>query len=365
MIENIFKKLLNRNATPYELSIYSAAINSGLSEKALEGILCESPEYKFLSKKESLHLYSENPKNNYNIALCLSGHARNIEVTIPYIEKNIIKPYNADVFIHCWAEKGTQILGRNKTGISYSSEQSNLKYLDDIKKTRFKCEYMSNVEPQFRLPNKYYVFGGMVNKDIMNSTALPKNIISQFYSIYQSYKMAKDFSLKENKKYDIIIKSRLDFLPLSVLNEADFFDGITILSKSTTNSGFDLCSNCNEHQDEHLNFVNDFFSFGPPNKMEKWMTLYLSYGEIYKKMISNSDLSSVNIFMKNGISFINNIEHAKNKAPCFFPENILRFALKGIQLKESSMVGYVSRLKYFYILNNFFFCFFIPTKKML
>lgn len=136
------------------------------------------------------------------IALCLSGQLRFVErgfneVIHPYI----LHDNSIDVFIHAWdinTQVGTKFLAGDIHPIG------DIITADLIDQTLHLYQPITyKIEHQLEFPILDW-----------NSNHMPgfysKNVYSMFYSIYQSNKLKCDHELKNNFKYDLVIRSRFD-----------------------------------------------------------------------------------------------------------------------------------------------------------
>jgi len=358
-IIKIYMSLLNRVPTEYENYIYYHAINSGLPFFELQNIIKNSSEYNYIIniKKNILKNNSDNfILKDKKIAICFSGHTRNLNITYLNFVKNLINPLNADIFIHTWDTLGMQKNRQDSVGIGYSDMPVTKEILDIINKLNPK-EYMVenflNKINNFNIPNKIYMYGAPVNNNgIINSTARPENIISQLYSIYKSFFILEEYQKKNNIKYDIVIKTRFDFNIESKISKNNIEtllnndNIIYTLNKNKSSSSFDNCKKCKieYHSGEHDSIISDLFIFGKYNEMKKYMNLYNQYYDLYNSLINNINDESINFsYKKENIKIIGNIEEAVYSVPCFFPERLLMTHLSNIRILDSDVFGYVVR----------------------
>lgn len=153
------------------------------------------------------------------IALCLSGQTRFVEqcyneVLYPYV----LEGNNIDVFIHTWdidksqinkhfINGGGQIMG---SAIKENQIQSTLDLYNPI-------SYKVEPQIQFEL-NKW--------EDRTMPYIRSDYLYSMFYSIYQSNKLKSEYEIKNNFKYDWVIRSRFDVKLNSKINFDEFNNNI-------------------------------------------------------------------------------------------------------------------------------------------
>jgi hypothetical protein len=136
------------------------------------------------------------------IALCLSGQARFIEqgyneVLYPFI----LKDNEIDIFIHTWdiqSQIGSYFLAGDKQQVG---EPISADLINKTLKLYSPQKYI--VEPQKEFPILPWASNHM-------PAFYSKNAYSMFYSIYQSNKLKIEYEIKNNFKYDWVIRSRFD-----------------------------------------------------------------------------------------------------------------------------------------------------------
>lgn len=140
---------------------------------------------KFILKNKN-YLIKNNPivkKNNIRVALCLSGRIDdNIEKIYNNLKKNLLDHYNVDIFMNVDKE--------------------------------------SNLIKKIYKPKKYVVF----NKLIESNNYLDNVTNTMFYRIYECNKYSKEYEEKNNFKYDLIIRLRVDINLYERLYLDNFFD---------------------------------------------------------------------------------------------------------------------------------------------
>lgn len=133
------------------------------------------------------------PKLNTGLKICvlLSGGLRNFEYTCDWINKFLIEPLDADVFIHGWANSNGV-----EDNISKINKFSNLKkhVINDIN------------DPNFEFLKK--------------SNPLVTRLFGQFFNIKACNELRKSHE-QENTKYDLVIRARPDVF---FFNELDISD---------------------------------------------------------------------------------------------------------------------------------------------
>ena len=139
------------------------------------------------------------------IALCISGQPRNTNRGIPNILKHL--NFDFDVFQHAWWD-------------SNSSKElfikSNAAKLNDIVSEPVHNDWITSMYQNFNI--KKLFLETQVPFKVSNLLEERKayfanafNIYSSLYSIYMCNKLKKEYEKQNNFKYDLVIRTRLDF----------------------------------------------------------------------------------------------------------------------------------------------------------
>jgi hypothetical protein len=332
IVTELYIKILKRKPTEYENFIYSNAISNGFPLNNLELELLKSKEY-LLNKK---NIKENKYKKKYKVALCLSGHIRNIQKINHFNFLNVFKNFDLDIYCHTWNTNGLQIPSDKGIGIEYDyrSNIENIEYFKNIYKPK-KIIIDNFIDFSDISPKDFYIFGAPISKDgYINATALPKNILSQFYSIKKSFEI-----IEKKDQYDFFIKSRFDFNFINNINQTDINNitnnSILALSKSNGFS-FKNCNMCKNNINHliHDNMINDFVFVGNKKIMNIYFNTFDNVVFYYNELLKDKPI---------GMELVSSIQEASENKPCFVPENILRSSLKNIRIIDSSVNGYISR----------------------
>jgi hypothetical protein len=302
-------------------------------------------------------------RNDLKIAVCISGHVRNYKENLKSINKFLIQPLNADVFLHTWDKVGAQKI-LTEGNIGPSPDQSLplgddfLNYIDNLKSLKIEKNesFLEQIEKE--LGDKlFYMYGQRISQTTFGGCAEPKFIYSQYYSVFQSYLLLEEYSNKHNIQYDAIIKIRADYKLSSGIFKEDFDlintsrDIIFIPDLPYSNHGHPVCCMCIsdlEHNfDGHVEDVCDVFAYSNKENMKKYMSVYNNFEEI-RNIFNNLNTQYVNnkeYLLENFKHFkVANIWDKKNyNINCFYPERIFRHYLKEYKLKPSKLSGRVLR----------------------
>jgi len=176
------------------------------------------------------------------VALLLSGQIRNINECFESINKNILSPYNPDVYIETWNydnviydHRGEII--NNDSSINDIIDMFNPKNISVEDFNSFYCNKIKQVANEIVPPFP---------------ETKPQNVLFQYYKIYKCFKQ-----IYEPEYYDFIIRSRFDL-------SFDYFVDLHSLTKGLyIPYGWD-----------HREGINDLLAFGDWRSMELYCSLY-------------------------------------------------------------------------------------------
>lgn len=149
------------------------------------------------------------------VALCISGQARSVEENFKNIEKNLIKPNNADVFIHTWFDE-------KDVGLRFCNKQEQEKSFINkaVLKPSTKEVITSNYKPALISIQKQIEFlpidlQALRHDDEKNPYKnrwyiRPQFCLSMFYSIMVCNDLKSTYELENNFIYDTVIRTRFD-----------------------------------------------------------------------------------------------------------------------------------------------------------
>jgi hypothetical protein len=212
------------------------------------------------------------------VALCLSGQPRNAVQMYPYIYNNIIKPNNADVFMHLNFDNDDRyILKSHKNNGNCNTEENIDKQLIELyqpksvlveKQKKFNNSHIKICDK--RLANLMKMNKTMDRVGARNHDLLC--VYSMFYGIYKSNELKELFSLENNIHYDFVIRLRYDALPLNEI----------ICERFDPNYIYYI--NINQPD----NIISDWFNMGSNMIMNCYSSLFLHFEyinlyTIYKK----------------------------------------------------------------------------------
>lgn len=224
------------------------------------------------------------------IALCLSGGLRNFKDTFYSFEHYLLSFHKVDVFFYGLA---------NKEGLETN--------LIDLK-------------------NLYNPITSVINtKKYYDNIFCPYNQSNAFYAFYNVYKcneLKKEYEIKNNFKYDLVIRSRTDYFWFRTINNDEFE-----LAKT----------NVLIPEDWAFKTVNsyaksDVFAFGNSELMDKYSSIFNNLKEYVEAigMFHSESLCGYHLMIKN-IPTIENKKCLVFEYPCkriekyFYPYKFIKY----------------------------------------
>jgi len=366
-VNQLFTSILGRSADKLEIARYK---NSTYEQIVNDLSTCKEKYRQLFSMsgekiKTSVHYSNDDIEEFFQtkskkIAICLSGHLRDYELNLSSINKYIVEPLNADVFIHTWDSIGKQVfITQGVVGPTPDEKNKNLPNVSDFIKNVKAVKIESNkifLDTVKHLEDmKFYLYGMKLRDNLFGGQAEPKYIYSQFYSIYHSYLIMEEWSKNNDIKYDYVIKMRADYSLNSGILSDDFDfleknpDTIFIPNTPYSNHGHPACCMCAndlEHE-HHIEDVCDVFAYGKHSAMEHYFKIYENLETLRnsqnfqnEKLISNGDYF---LEKKNNFVLCNIWKNVNYNINCFYPERLFREYLVDFHLEPSKLSGLVRR----------------------
>lgn len=291
--------------------------------------------------------------NKMKIALLISGHIRQ-----NYIKNSLSKliPYDFDVFVHSWDNLGIKGSETNLNDkLNYERVESEILSLPNIKK--------------FKIENNADYINSLENNVTYFNYSSPENfIVSQLYSINQTYKIFEEYSINNNIKYDVVIRCRFDceFNEFSLSNSVvEVLNSNKIIFVSNRDCGHShpdsmstTCQVCETmfythnlkkvHNFPHSNVICDIFAFGSVNSMKDYCSLYDYYYELNESFVEdnletiNNDSYGINVKKEGNVYMLDrdNSGHLNSLyyLNCSYPERLLQIHLKDYLLPTSRSI---------------------------
>ena len=187
-----------------------------------------------------------------NIALCISGFARKMDQSYPYLKKYILDELDPDVFYFGYHdEKDTKenILETYKP-VSHVIREYNNEMEKEIL-SAYKCSH----------PRAIFS-GELLRHQTKHSSAIP--LLSQFYNVMKCNELKQEKEQQENFEYDAVIRVRSDYF---------FFRPI--------NNDLEFAKNyvCSTDHWDWLNGYTDSFAFGNSEDMDTYSSFFNYFAE--------------------------------------------------------------------------------------
>jgi len=179
------------------------------------------------------------------VAVCLSGLTRSFSWCWPLIERYLVRPYSADVFIHTW-------------DIDHGGARSSCLYdsgiLESFPDGRTKTEFID----QEVAPADYEI---ECFNDWAQANNFRHNAQSMYYGIWKAFEIKRAYAAEKNISYDLVIRCRMDYWFHAFMRENEIKD-------SLENNKLYCCMPGNKPNP--FEFVTDSFGFGPNDLMDTY-----------------------------------------------------------------------------------------------
>ena len=147
------------------------------------------------------------------IAVCFFGHLRTFKKCAPHIKNNLINRYDCDLFMHTWStynhhtkthHENTEIKGIVKESaiIDTYGEFKNIKIEEQV------VQDLGNVKVSTK-NKRVSLYGVEVSMF---------GLYSMYHSMKNSFSLCKEYALKNNIQYDMVVMIRPDIVLLDPLN---------------------------------------------------------------------------------------------------------------------------------------------------
>lgn len=207
-------------------------------------------------------------ESNPRVAICISGQPRSGLKTFPHIYENIIRPNNADVFIHMHHDKTNLYIEKSHMDNGNCVAAANIddqlialykpiRYLVEAPRA-FSKPNLNVPEPRLRNFQKMNAHKGWT--DVECKAHIIKQLTSMYYSIYKCNELKELYANESGFVYDYVIRIRFDFFPKQPI----------------------LCRQFNPNSIYYAeigqsdNLISDWFNMGSNAIMNVYASLYLN-----------------------------------------------------------------------------------------
>jgi hypothetical protein len=150
------------------------------------------------------------------VALCLSGQPRFYKRGYEFINKFILNVYQPDIFMHVWFDKSK--VGQPYLGSCWNNGRSDI--VEDMT-----IENLQQLYNPIRVFHESEKFNNENLPRIYDSNkARQESFItfSMFYSVLMANKLKIDYEIKNNFKYDCVLRMRFDWALDQLINLNNF-----------------------------------------------------------------------------------------------------------------------------------------------
>lgn len=219
--------------------------------------------------------------SDFKTAVCISGQPRFFEKGFEYLEKNLLAPNNADVFIHCWYNPARNGVGFDSSkwasaGVSQAGSEEKIKELYKPVNSVFEAE--KNPNPTNRR---------WVDFHKNRTQADPRILFSMFYSIMRANDIKREHEIHNDFKYDCVVRVRFDAALMDPIITKEYNQD-TLNCLNIINNDAVIC---------------DWLNFGSSEIMDQYSDAYNRLEEYWDK--DNIKLAGENLITHNVVK--NNI----------------------------------------------------------
>lgn len=229
------------------------------------------------------------------IALCLYGQPRNFSANWGFLDENIIKPNNVDVFFHSWYDSEDTHIKKMTPGHEHRHLEPNLdKILPAIINPKdFKIDKQKEFHPKQFLATESNIEACWPwstcydRRQFLNNRV--KSQYSMWYSISQSIILKEIHSQKNNFEYDCVILSRFDVSPKHYLNIKNF-DVSKVITPDLGHPREEVC---------------DWFLFSNNTNLNIIGSIFYSIDFHIKKIIESNGIWTNEAFLRDQLKIFN------------------------------------------------------------
>jgi len=209
------------------------------------------------------------------IALCLSGNSRSFVTCYDSIYKSIIKDRDVDVFISTWGIKNNF-----DYNFKFCEDESDINELIQLYNPKLTDIQDYDKEQESIIINDCNG-NELLKYDELNTKTeslinYAFNAMSMYYKIYRCNNLKIQYEKTNNFKYDIVIRSRMDFL---------FENRITDEMLQLASNDNDIILIKDEYAKKSKCLCNDKFCFGTSNLMDRYCDLFNNINKYHKEQI--------------------------------------------------------------------------------
>ena len=217
------------------------------------------------------------------IAICLSGFIRTWEYGKISFIKNLVQNLDCDVFIHTYKQNYFEYSAMKKDVIY--SEDEIIKMFEGINVKSIVIEDRDITKKEIEISTKKYENVTLYKNQIKESSEETDNFVNLGIRIYDQLRkihlcneLRKDYQLKNNVKYDLIVKSRFDVLYLDKINwDMNVEDNIAYVGEGGCGG-----------------FPDDLVGIGKETPMNAYMDRFLNLDKMCFSTVHRNDFNHIN-----------------------------------------------------------------------
>jgi len=211
------------------------------------------------------------------VALCLSGFARTMQYSYPYLEKYLLNHLQPDIFFFGYTD--------NDNGVTEDS------IIDTYSPVKYCCrEFTEAVEEE--------IWDSYGSRDVINTQLHPSSspiyMLSQWYNIFKSNELKCKQEQEKGFIYDIVVRARTDYY---------FFRKLEDYELNLANSKMTVCTpDVWDFKIVNPHAVTDFFAFGDSNSMNIYSNLFnraAEYNLKHKFIFHPESMTGYNLHVEN------------------------------------------------------------------
>lgn len=252
------------------------------------------------------------------VAVCLSGQPRKALDTFPYIHEHIIKPNNADVFIHMHYDNAEPYIEKlhMDNGICKLDADIDTNVVRLYNPVRHLIEKPRNFQkPTFQVPeNRTRNIQKMNGHKNWSPEDARKHCVRQmtsmYYSIYKCNELKETYANENDIVYDYVIRLRFDFMPQEPLIcsqlDPNFIYYVEMgqpdnLISDWMNIGSNAVMNVYSSLYLQMDYLNTFLHYKKSDRLENKLEPSDTCGGVYEHLLR--DLMSLYKIPKRGVYY--------------------------------------------------------------
>lgn len=198
------------------------------------------------------------------VAICISGHLRNIVTTFPSVRKNILDKIEGeyDIFLSTWNEYGFWTIDDNKGVSNHNMKLDNPEQFKDFIPNLRSYE-IENLKDK---ADTFHEKADTILKKNQNNIrwGRKQNIVGMYYKIWRCNELCKKYSEENNIDYDIVLRIRPDL----------YINNYPLES---------VCKNDILYTHSNDNLLSDLIFYGSSDTMDKISNIYIDLEDICEK----------------------------------------------------------------------------------